>query len=202
MTALPDYDELVANLNDPAPDWRWFADITIPNIGQGASTYDPSASSGVFTYNPLKKRETIFEGLNSKDKLGKNFRYRIEEIPGKYWGLDTDQRYYAGSRWTYPTFRTIEPINLTLYEDDKYGSFNTIKEWMNLIVDKDGNYSPLRAYARDIVLYAFDGVSNTIPRLTITYKDCYPTHTGEQPYAYGNNGRVRWSVPFVVNSIE
>jgi len=198
--SLPDFDQIFEQIGDPAPDWTWIADIDSPKNFVSSSVN----KGGFFSYNPttgvLNRNIENRKSQVQRDAFS-GFLYRIEEISARYWQIDTEQRFYAGNRHTYPGYRDPGQITLTLFEDTNYSSWDMIVNWMDQIIDKDGNYGVPADYARNINIYAFDGINRTSPRLTLTYENCWPTNTGEQNYAYGNNGRVRWSVPFAVNGI-
>lgn len=204
--SLPTDEELIAAIGDPAPAWRWIAYIDISksqksSLAFGTNFLDYNVVTSQLSLNPANTREANLATLQKRDKFA-GLLYRIEEIPAGYWTVDTDQRYYAGSRYPYPGYRTIDSITLTLYEDVRYSSWNLITSWIDEVVDKDGNYGVRADYVRDINLYAFDGASNTKPVMGIVYQDCWPSGSGQQQFSYGQSDRVRWSVPFSVSGVK
>jgi tellurite resistance-related uncharacterized protein len=176
---LPTFREIEKSIGDPAPAWRWIADITLPTMNKSSSPnkVTVNANQGVFTN-------------------------RIEEIPMRYWGLDTDSRFYQGKRIDYPRYINLEQVQVSFYEKDDYSTFKSLVKWLNAVVSTDGVYSPRTYYTRDINIYAFDAKDNTTPKVHIVYEDAYPVGAPEQQFAYGNSDRVRWNVSFAINNIK
>lgn len=207
MASLPAFDTIIETLGDPAPSWTWVAEI-----GLGRGRRQSSADgTGFFNYDVdsgrLRVNDADIRDANRQANLARRdpqlgFRYRVEEIPAKYFEINDESRYYAGSTISFPGSRTFGQISITFYESSDYASFDMIRNWMDTIIDEKGNYGVLNDYVRNISLYAFDGVNANAATLKLKYIDCWPLSISEQSYSFNGTDRVKWTVPFAVHDIK
>lgn len=184
--SLPSVSDVEGFIKDPAPSWRFV--VQMPDL------LDPSTVKGITLNDP--GFPALYDGLLATKTVPFGF---VEAIQFGTRRIDADHRFAAGSTDKFPRFIDVPTITILLYENDKYDSFRFIRSWMNQIVDEDHNYGIPALYKRDINLYAFDVVSNSIARMIGKLNNCWPTAVQVLTYEYGKSDRIVLPVEFSVD---
>lgn len=163
---------------DPAPSWRFRValptDVATNPFGAGSEV------GNAF-------------GAGSSDMI--NMRAEMVDVNHTY--LDMQPSYVQGTQIHYPRAYTIDPIDITFYEDVNYTAFKFFTTWRNKIVDRNGNYGLPKDYKRTIDIFMQDYAGNE--PMQFRYLGCWPMRV----HAFQLNGeatdRVRTAVTFSVD---